>query len=209
MPAPEGARSGVRALVVDVDGVVRRWDDAVWSDADRAHGLPPGSLKRQIFSAPDMERAVTGAATDEQWRAGIADRLAAATGAAPAAARGAVAQWSRSIGVLDRDVLELLREQRALRRVVLLSNATDRLDADLAELGVTREVDAVYATWRLGVSKPSPEVYRLVAADLGLDPQQCAFVDDSARHVRGARAAGMRAHLFTGAVGMREFLARL
>ncbi len=106
-------------------------------------------------------------------------------------------------------MLELLREQRALRRVVLLSNATDRLDADLAELGVTREVDAVYATWRLGVSKPSPEVYRLVAADLGLDPQQCAFVDDSARHVRGARAAGMRAHLFTGAVGMREFLARL
>ncbi|PWJ48330.1 putative hydrolase of the HAD superfamily [Quadrisphaera granulorum] len=70
-------------------------------------------------------------------------------------------------------------------------------------------MDAVYATWRLGVAKPDPAVNRHVADDLGLPPSACAFVDDSPRHVAGAEAAGMVAYLFTGATNLRLFLATL
>ncbi len=42
----------------------------------------------------------------------------------------------------------------------------------------------------LGVRKPDPEVYRRVAARLGVQVGECVVVDDHARNVRGARAAG-------------------
>jgi HAD superfamily hydrolase (TIGR01509 family) len=42
----------------------------------------------------------------------------------------------------------------------------------------------------LGVRKPDPEIYRRVAARLGLDPGACVVVDDVPANLRGARAAG-------------------
>lgn len=42
----------------------------------------------------------------------------------------------------------------------------------------------------LGVCKPDPEIYRRVAARLGLDPADCVVVDDRAANLRGARTLG-------------------
>lgn len=42
----------------------------------------------------------------------------------------------------------------------------------------------------LGVRKPDPEVFRRVAGLLGVDVWECVVVDDLARNIRGARAAG-------------------
>lgn len=42
----------------------------------------------------------------------------------------------------------------------------------------------------LGARKPDPELFRRVAARLGLDPGQCVVVDDLPANVAGARAAG-------------------
>lgn len=168
--------------------------------------MPRGSLYRAAFDRPALRSVVTGRTTDAQWREGTAERMAQEHDVPLDAARDVVAAWSASAGEVDPGVLELIREQRAKRRVVLLSNATDRLDADLARLGVRDEVDGVYATWRIGLAKPDPAVYRHVAADLGLPTSACAFVDDSPRHVAGAEAAGMVAHLFTGATDLRAFL---
>lgn len=186
--------------------MLRRWDWGEWADAEVDAGVPRGSLYRAAFDRPALHAVVTGEVTDAQWRAGTAERLAATHGVPLESARDVVASWSRSAGEVDRGVLELVREQRRKRRVVLLSNATDRLDADLERLGVEDEVDGVYATWRIGVAKPDPAVYRHVADDLGLPTSACAFVDDSPRHVEGAAAAGMVAHLFTGAADLRTFL---
>jgi HAD superfamily hydrolase (TIGR01509 family) len=50
--------------------------------------------------------------------------------------------------------------------------------------------DLVVLGAALGVRKPDPEVYRRVAARLGVPVGECVVVDDHARNVRGARAAG-------------------
>lgn len=42
----------------------------------------------------------------------------------------------------------------------------------------------------LGVRKPDPEIFRRVAARLGLAAQDCVVVDDVPANLRGARAAG-------------------
>lgn len=50
----------------------------------------------------------------------------------------------------------------------------------------------------VGMLKPQPEIFALLCARAGVAAADCLFIDDSARNVAGARAAGMAAHHFTG-----------
>jgi len=52
-------------------------------------------------------------------------------------------------------------------------------------------VDRVVLSGDVGIAKPDPESYRLVARLLDLEPGDCVFVDDFVGNVRGAAAAGM------------------
>lgn len=198
-----------RAVVFDVDGVLRRWDPALVTDAERAHGLPVGSLRDAAFADPWLTLAVTGALSDVDWRAGITTRLAGTTTAPLPQAAAAVAQWSAPPGATDPDVLELLRRQRTVRTVALLSNATNRLETDLRHLGLLHDVDAVFNSSRLGVAKPDPAIFAAVTADLGVAVEHCALVDDTLTHVRAAASVGLRAHHFTDADTLAAFLAGL
>ncbi len=166
-----------------------------------------GACLATAFAEPWLTLAVTGGLSDADWRAGVTTRLAGAASCALPQAAAAVAQWSASPGATDPDVLELLRRQRAVRTVALLSNATDRLELDLGDLGLLQEVDAVFNSCRLGVAKPDPAVFAAVAANLDLPAEQCAFVDDTLTHVRAATSAGLLAHHFTDRQALATFLA--
>jgi putative hydrolase of the HAD superfamily len=102
------------------------------------------------------------------------------------------------------DVLGLIRDARTAGLPVgLTANATDRLDADLAELGLAGGVDAVVDSSALGVPKPSREFFSAACAAIGAPPGQVLFVDDSDRSVRGARVAGLSAYRWNGPDDLR------
>jgi HAD superfamily hydrolase (TIGR01509 family) len=63
-------------------------------------------------------------------------------------------------------------------------------DADAVPDACAAAFDLVVLGAALGVRKPDPEVYRRVAARLGVAAADCVVVDDHVRNVRGARAAG-------------------
>jgi putative hydrolase of the HAD superfamily len=191
-----------RTLIIDLDGVLRRWEPV--GPIEARHGLPPGALFATAFDPARLTPVITGAVDDEHWRAGITAAVVAAHG--PAAA-DAVAQWSESSGEVDPDVLDLIRRHRRSAPVVALTNATSRLPRDLARLGLDRELDAVFSSHELGVAKPDPRVFDLVRARLGVEPAACLFVDDTAGHVAAAEAAGLRAHLYRTPDGLARFLA--
>jgi 2-haloacid dehalogenase len=54
--------------------------------------------------------------------------------------------------------------------------------------------------------KPDPALYHRALHRFGLKPAEAFFVDDRLINVEGARAIGMRAHLFTGADDLRAVL---
>ena len=66
------------ALLVDLDGVLRRWPDM--EDLDLAHDLPAGTLAAAAFAPARLRPAITGDCTDGQWRAAVAADLAATCG---------------------------------------------------------------------------------------------------------------------------------
>ncbi len=55
-------------------------------------------------------------------------------------------------------------------------------------------------------AKPDPRIYRILLERYGLQPAACLFVDDVAKNVEGARAAGMEGLLFTSAAELRREL---
>ena len=194
----------LRAVVVDLDGVLRRWDPAVIADAEAAHGLPAGALAAAAFDPELLSVAMTGQISDGQWRDQVAGELAGRFGRAAAA--GAVSRWSASAGEVDEEVLAVVRGLRGQCRVALLSNATTRLRADLDRLGLTGVLDEVFSSAELGLAKPDADVFRVVCARLGVAPSECGFVDDTAGHVRAAEAVGLVGHRYVSPAGLVGFL---
>jgi putative hydrolase of the HAD superfamily len=192
-------RQPAQALLIDLDGVVRRWDPAHTAAVETAYGLAPGSLMTTAMQWDLYRPAVAGEVTDAEWMAAVAERLPLE----PAESAAVVAEWQKYRGEVDPDVLGLVRDARAAGLpVALATNATDLLRGDLAALGLTGEFDAVFSSWELKIHKPAPAFFERACAALGLAPQWVLFVDDDDRAVRGARAAKMLAYRWTGADGI-------
>lgn len=68
--------------------------------------------------------------------------------------------------------------------------------------------DEVIASHHLEVRKPQRAFFERLCGRLDTPPSRVLLVDDRADNVEGARAAGLRAHLFLGATDLRERLIR-
>ena len=188
-------RQPAQAMLIDLDGVLRRWDPAVPAAVEGRYGLAPGTLLDTAMSWDLLRPAVAGEITDAEWMRLVAMRLPLPTDDATAA----VAEWQRHRGTVDTEVLAFVREVRAGGRPVgLATNATDLLRADLAQLGLADEFDTVISSYELTVHKPAPEFFEQACAALKIEPPWVLFVDDDDRAVRGARAAMLPALRWTG-----------
>ena len=54
----------------------------------------------------------------------------------------------------------------------------------------------LFLSYQVGARKPNAEIYRHMLDDLGVKGEQCLFLDDLAKNVEAARAAGTQAHQF-------------
>lgn len=98
------------------------------------------------------------------------------------------------VGVFD-GVPALLSALRQRHRLACLSNVNPAHWERCIELGVPALFDKRYLSHEMGLRKPEPEIYRAVAADLGVSPASIHFFDDVPANVEAAIAAGMRATL--------------
>ena len=189
------SRERARALLIDFDGVLRRWDPAPMVAAEVNHGLKPAALLETSMSWDIYRPAMAGEISDAEWMDLVVQRLPV-----PAEeARAAVDEWQRYRGEPDPEVLAFVREVRAAGYPVgLATNATDRLRGDLDALGLTDEVDVVISSWELKIHKPAPEFFERACEAIGVEPKYVLFVDDDDRVIRGARAAKLLGFRWTG-----------
>jgi FMN hydrolase / 5-amino-6-(5-phospho-D-ribitylamino)uracil phosphatase len=88
----------------------------------------------------------------------------------------------------------------------LASNYPVWVEEVAARFGLDERLDAVLASHHLGVRKPEAAFYERLLDRIGHEPSACLFVDDREDNCAAAEAAGMRAHHFTGADGLRARL---
>ncbi len=194
----------IQALLIDLDGVIRRWDSAIEQRAEQATRLPAGVLRQSAFAPDLLHAAITGQITDDLWRTQVAERLQTLFPAVDAAQ--AVALWSGPAGEVDRMVLDLVRTCRQRVPVILVTNATSRLPADLQRLGLLDEFDHILNSSVVGQCKPHPAIFQAALAAVGVAANNTFFVDDSTGNVTAANQLGLHGHLYQDLAGLKATL---
>ncbi|WP_433498665.1 HAD-IA family hydrolase [Sphaerimonospora sp. CA-214678] len=195
------------AVLCDFDGVIRFYDTAEVTELERGFGVEPGTTARTAFAPGVDGPALVGEITVAQWAdsivAALVDRLPE--------------EQARKLGEaftgvpfrVDQDVLGLLRRAQTYVPVVLVSNATLKLEEDLDALGLTHFFDEVVSSARVGVVKPDRRIYEIAAERAGADLRLCLFVDDRPENVEAAAGLGMMGVLYREVSDLRAALALL
>jgi len=190
-------------LLIDLDGVIRRWDGDD-SHIEASHGLPIGALRKVAFAPELLGPAIEGAVSDEAWRSNVARELGRLHPAS--AAQQAVERWSLSPGEVSSEVLAILDRCRPDLRIVLATNATSRLDADLHALGIADRFHAIANSSALRAVKPEAAFFEKALRLASAEPLEALFVDDTFVNVNAAARLGIPSYRFEGAAGLLRFL---
>lgn len=89
--------------------------------------------------------------------------------------------------------LRELKVDRGLRLAMLTNNVREWEARWRAMLPVDELFETVVDSAFVGMRKPDPAIYTLTLDRLGLEPQQCVFVDDIDVNIAAARELGMHA----------------
>lgn len=188
----------IRAVLFDLDGVVRHFDADFTTEIESRLGLARGAILEAAFEPVVLAQVTTGKISRRTW----VDRVGTTLGSATAAE-----EWGRQPSVVDPEVLAIVDALRAIGiRTAILTNGTDTIPAEAAELGLTGRFDAIFNSAEIGWAKPDVRAFQHVLDALGLAASEVFFTDDSAGKLAGAETLGMPTHHFTSADGLRGAL---
>lgn len=201
----------VKALVFDLGRVVLDIDSrraqAAWASAAgiELDPLVPNYASR-IQALEAFSQHERGALSDHEFFAIVRRELAL-----DLSHEQFLSGWNDIFVGEIEGIAPLLRETGQKYPLYALSNTNAAhharfsvLHADL--LGHFRKL---YLSHEMGLRKPDAEIYRAVAADIGVRPQEILFFDDLKINVEGAQACGMQAVLVRSTDDVRSALAAI
>ncbi len=83
-------------------------------------------------------------------------------------------------------------------RTYLLSNISRRFTEHLDLFPLLSELDGCVFSGKIGITKPSPEIFSYLCRTYDLNPAETLFVDDQPRNIEGAKNFGLQTYLFDG-----------
>lgn len=187
-------RVHAEALLLDFDGVLRRYDHKVQAKVEARYGLPAGTVLQTAMQWPRLLPALTGQISRAEWLDGVAVVLSDRIGDR---ARPLIEEWESYRGEIQPEVLAFIREVRAEGvRVALATDGTTDLADDLRFFGLTDDFDVIVNSAEIGIHKPAPGFFQAACEALQVTPSRVFFVDDDDRNVRAARAANLSAYRY-------------
>ncbi|WP_461635325.1 HAD family hydrolase [Glutamicibacter soli] len=188
----------IRAVVFDLDGVIRHFLPDPVVEIERRHALDIGSLNATAFSQPLLTEVTTGRISRAEWVHEIGRTLGA---------YDAAEEWGKMSPQPDPAMLELTDELRSRGTIVaILTNGTDTIPTEVKAQGIQQHVDYVFNSATIGYIKPDQRVFQHIIDALGLEGPEIFFTDDSSSKLGGAVDLGFVTHHFKGVHTLREAL---
>jgi putative hydrolase of the HAD superfamily len=189
-----------KALLVDFGGVLTSDIWASFADFCEQRGLDPEAAKKLFRENPEAQEALRGLETGTLEPQEFERRFAELLGTD---AEGLIEGLFAGLQPVE-PMLEVLRKAPELGIPTgLISNSwvMDHYTDEIRDL-----FDVVVISAEVGMHKPQPEIFKLGAEQIGLEPTECVFVDDLRENCEGAEAVGMTAVLHRN---VEETVARL
>jgi len=193
----------VKAVIFDIGNVLVPWN--------------PRLLYRKLIpDEREMERFLAEICTSEwnetldtgiDFSAAIEDLARRFPGQA-ALIRAYDERWGEMLGAPVEENVALIKELKAKGRpLYALSNwSAVKFRASRPGLAFLDLFDDIVVSGEVGLMKPSPEMFNLLLARHHLKPEETVFIDDTVRHVEGARRIGMNAVHYESSRRLREEL---
>ena len=184
-----------RALLVDFGGVLTTNVFESFRAFCESEGLDPNAFldlfRSDEEARRDLRRLETGKIDEDEFATVIGRKLG----------------LEETDGFIDRLFAGMTPDGEmvaAVKRVKALGLPTGLVSNSMGAGRYDRDsfpemFDGVVISGEVGFHKPQPEIYRLGAESVGLEPGECVFVDDLRENCEGAEAVGMMTVLHRGA----------
>jgi HAD superfamily hydrolase (TIGR01509 family) len=94
----------------------------------------------------------------------------------------------------NSQLITFIKGLKGSYKLAVLSNVSNNWIRDsFLSKEETDLFDMFVLSYEVGLIKPDPEIYRVTAERLGVDLDECLFIDDSPLHTQAAKAQGMKA----------------
>lgn len=117
-----------------------------------------------------------------------------------------VAAWNAMLGSFPLEKIRLLERLSSTTPLFMLSNTNELhwIEVKRAWQKVTTQpmqhfFSAIYLSHEIGKRKPHPETFEWVCKQMGFEPADVLFIDDSPQHIEGATQAGLQVHYYQDA----------
>jgi putative hydrolase of the HAD superfamily len=193
------------ALIVDFGGVLTTNVFESFRDFSTSEGLDPEAVKRLFRERGEGLDLLRQLERGELEVPEFERRFAPLLGVREP--EGMVQRLFAGVRADERMVDAVRRVKASGRPTGLISNSWGGVSYDRVQ--VDELFDSIVISGEVGLHKPEPEIFRLGAERLGVEPAECVFVDDLRENCGGAEAVGMTAILHRGADGTIPELERL
>lgn len=117
-----------------------------------------------------------------------------------------VAAWNAMLGSFPVEKIKLLERLSKTTPLFMLSNTNElhwievkRAWQKVATQPMQQFFSAIYLSHEIGKRKPHPETFVWVCQQMGYEPADVLFIDDSPQHIEGATQAGLQVHYYQDA----------
>lgn len=110
--------------------------------------------------------------------------------------------WNMMLLDLPPQRLDLLHRLGTDKKLALLSNTNEihiqqfekNLKNNLGISGLSSYFQKLYYSYRVGMRKPEERIFQLVLDEMGFNPSETLFIDDSPQHIEGAKKVGLNVY---------------
>jgi putative hydrolase of the HAD superfamily len=187
----------IKAVIFDCFGVL------VGQGFAYTYSLAGGDPSRdREFVKGILGQANLGLITEDSFDEAVSSRLGIS-----------IAQWRQAISrseLPDEQLLDYIKGLRQNYKTAVMSNTnTGVLSIKIGEAKLIECFDEVIASADVGVVKPDPRIYELTAKKLGVNLNECVFVDDRQVFVEAGESLGMKGILYQGFNDFKSKLEKL
>jgi len=194
-------------ILIDFDGVIRHWSHLEIDRLAKSLELDLNPLFICAFATRHLQPAITGRITHEQWCENV--KLELSYKYDYQIATSLVDAWYNLSAEIDLVFLDSIRTHAPYCEIVLVTNATSRLNNDLINIGLEGAFDEIVNSSTIGVVKPKKAFFNKTMSLLDVSPTECVFIDDSAKNVESARSLGMASICHRSNKETLEFLTKI
>ena len=181
----------IKNIIFDMGNVLLKYDTDLPLGAFCPDEEAKNFIRRELFESAEWIEADRGHITDGEMLAAAKERVP----------KECERRWPEFLDRIDGAPEFCRAMKRSGRKIYVLSNASGRFYEYFPRFYDIDFFDGAVVSCDLHIIKPDRRIYEYILDKYGLKAEECLFIDDLERNVRGAEEVGINAVRFENNYG--------